>query len=102
MKFKTKQIKKAKLLTLACEKIENLLLNAPSPCNPLTEFAYSLFLANIPITCEQTMIGTLPTEYRRQSSEGYPTKVDCSVEEREIKNKKATETHESDRFRLSV
>ena len=34
----------------------------------------------------------MSTEYRRQSSEGYPTKLDWSAEEREIKNKKATET----------
>ena len=32
--------------------------NAPSPCYPLIKFAYSLFIANISITCEQTMIGT--------------------------------------------
>ena len=44
----------------------------------------------------------LSTEYRRQSSEGYPTKVDSSVEIRVIENKKAIETHELDRFRPSV
>ena len=44
----------------------------------------------------------MSTKYRRQSSEGYPTKVDWSAEEHVIKNKKATETHELDRFRPSV
>ena len=44
----------------------------------------------------------LSTEYRRQSSEGYPTKVDWPAERRVIKNKKATETHELDRFRPPV
>ena len=37
------------------------------------------------------------TEYYRQSSEGYPTKVDWSVEMRVIENK-ATKTQELDRF----
>ena len=41
---------------------------------------------------------TLSTEYRRQSSEGYPTKVDWSAVVRVIKNKKTTETQELDRF----
>jgi len=45
---------------------------------------------------------SLSTEYRRQSFEGYPTKVDWSAEIRVIENKKATETHEFDRFRPSV
>ena len=44
----------------------------------------------------------LSTEYHRQSSEGYPMKVDWSTERRVIKNKKATETHELDRFRPSI
>jgi len=44
----------------------------------------------------------LSTDYRRQSFEGYPTKVDWSIERYVIKNKKATETHELDRFRPSV
>ena len=44
----------------------------------------------------------LSTDYRRQSSEGYPMKVDWSVEEREIKNKEAIDTHELDKFRPSV
>ena len=44
----------------------------------------------------------LSIEYRRQSSEGYPTKVDWSAEMRVIENKKATETHELDRFMPSV
>jgi len=48
------------------------------------------------------MFGVLSTEYRRQSSERYPTKVDSSAEMRVIENKKATETHELDRFRPSV
>ena len=51
---------------------------------------------------DNNWIPSVSTEYRRQSSEVYPTKVDWSVEEREIKNKKATETHELDRFRPSV
>ena len=41
-------------------------------------------------------------EYRRQSFEGYPTKVNWSIEVRVIKNKKATETQELDRFGPSV
>ena len=40
----------------------------------------------------------LSTEDARQSSEGYPTKVDLSAEMREIKNKKVIETQELDRF----
>ena len=48
------------------------------------------------------MFGVLSTEYRRQSSERYPTKVDSSAEMRVIENKKAIETHELDRFRPSV
>ena len=44
----------------------------------------------------------LSTKDARQSSEGYPTKVDLSAEVRVIKNKKATETQELDRFGLST
>ena len=44
----------------------------------------------------------LSIEYHRQSSEGYPMKVDWSAEMRVVENKKATETHELDRFRPSV
>jgi hypothetical protein len=44
--LKLKQIKKSKTF------------DAPSPCNPLIKFAYSLFLAKIYITCEQIIIGT--------------------------------------------
>ena len=48
------------------------------------------------------VLGLVSIEYRRQSSEGYLTKVDRSAEMRAIENKKATETHELDRFRPSV
>ena len=43
----------------------------------------------------------LSTEDARQSSEGYPMKVDWLAMVRVIKNKKATETQELDRFRPS-
>jgi len=51
-------------------------------CMQMPNFCYGIAL----------LVDWLSTEYRRQSSEGYPTKVDWSVKEREIKNKKATET----------
>ena len=47
-------------------------------------------------------VGVVLIEYHRQSSKGYPMKVDWSAEEHKIKNKKAIETHELDRFRSSV
>ena len=40
----------------------------------------------------------LSTEDTRQSSDGYPTKVDLLAQMREIKNNKVTETQELDRF----
>ena len=65
-------------------------------------FTYVLFAQWLPTIWISIIQSKLSTEYRRQSSEGYPTKVDWSVEERVIKNKKATETHELYRFRPSV
>ena len=44
----------------------------------------------------------LSIEYRRQSFEGYLTKVDLLAEKRVIENKKATKTQELDRFGLSA
>ena len=52
-------------------------------------------------TPQASTIG-LSIEYRRQSSKGYPMKVDWSVAMRVIENKKTTETQELDRFGLSA
>ena len=70
------------------------ILNMHAMCFLLTSGLISMYCVFV--------LGLVSIEYRRRSSEGYPTKVDRSAEMRVIENKKVTETQGLDRFGLSA